>query len=93
MRVLESETNNYRAARAAAYYLVSTEVAARTEVDMERARIALNEHLSYCDSAKLVDDFWPEGNTRLVEKGIDDFLGAGNGNGNNGDPASHRSHA
>jgi hypothetical protein len=89
MRVLESETNNYRAARAAAYYLVSTEVAARTEVDMERAKSALNEHLSYCDSAKLEDDFWPEGNTQLLEKGIDDFLDSGNGD--NGDPASHRS--
>jgi hypothetical protein len=47
-RVLESEQTRYKAARAAAYYLVCTELAARIQVDMERAKTALREHCSSC---------------------------------------------
>ena len=44
----------YQEARGSAYYRVSTELAARREVDMERARTALEEHRMVCVAAKPV---------------------------------------
>lgn len=41
----------YVAARTSAYYQVCTELAAKREVDMERARSALQEHREVCPSA------------------------------------------
>ena len=38
----------YDAARNAAYYRVCTELAAKREVDMERAKSALEEHRGMC---------------------------------------------
>jgi hypothetical protein len=56
MRVLELANTDYGVARAAPFYLVSTEIAARMQVDMERAKSALSEHLSSCASGILADD-------------------------------------
>lgn len=53
-RVLESEQGRYKTAREAAYYLVCTELAARIQVDMERAKTALREHRSSCAAADSV---------------------------------------
>jgi hypothetical protein len=47
-RVLESADMDYRVALAAPFYLVSTEIAAKMQVDMERAKIAVSEHKSSC---------------------------------------------
>ena len=51
-RVLESAIADYRTARSASFYLVCTEVAARIQVDMERAKTALSEHQSCCEAAE-----------------------------------------
>lgn len=53
MRVLESASTDYKAARLAPFFLVTTEIAARRLVDMERAKIAVSEHLLYCPSVDL----------------------------------------
>ena len=42
---------HYEAARTSAYYQVCTELAAKREVDMERAKSALEEHRTVCASA------------------------------------------
>ena len=47
----ESRLSKYIEARSAAYYRVSTEVAAKKSVDMERARNDLEEHQLICASA------------------------------------------
>ena len=49
-RVLKSANTDYQAARSAPFYFVSTELAARMQVDMERAKTALKEHQSCCES-------------------------------------------
>ena len=49
-RVLKSANTDYRAACAAPFYFVSTQLAASKQVDMERAKTALNEHQSFCES-------------------------------------------
>ena len=49
---LEASLSNYKEARSAAYYRVSTELAAKKNVDMERARNDLEEHQLVCASAK-----------------------------------------
>lgn len=41
----------YDAARTSAYYRVCTELAAKREVDMERAKSSLEEHRDVCASA------------------------------------------
>ena len=51
MRVLQSADYEYKVARGAPFYLVSTEIAARMQVDMERAKVALSEHISSCSAA------------------------------------------
>jgi hypothetical protein len=53
MRVLESASTDYRLARLAPFFLVSTEIAARRLVDMERAKIAVSEHLLYRESVDM----------------------------------------
>jgi hypothetical protein len=47
-RALESRRSQYIEARSAAYYQVSTELAAYKNVDMERAKSDLEEHLAAC---------------------------------------------
>jgi hypothetical protein len=56
MRVLQTAKTEYRCALAAPFFLVSTEIAARTRVDMERAKSALDEHLSTCRPNTFADD-------------------------------------
>jgi hypothetical protein len=53
MRVLESASTDYKLARLAPFFLVSTEIAAKGLADMERAKIAMSEHLLYCESVDL----------------------------------------
>jgi hypothetical protein len=50
-RVVESRWSEYIEARFAAYYRVSTELAAYKNVDMERANSDLEEHQLVCSSA------------------------------------------
>jgi len=50
-QVLESKTNDYFKARSSAFYLVSTKLAARKNVDMERARNDWEEHQFICPHA------------------------------------------
>jgi hypothetical protein len=50
-RTLDFRRSKYFAARSAAYYRVSTELAAQKKVDMERAKSDLEEHLLVCVSA------------------------------------------
>ncbi len=52
-RALESTLGAYTQARSAAFYRVSTEVAAKKEVDMERAKTDLQEHELVCPFAKV----------------------------------------
>ena len=55
-RVFKSANDEYRIARAASFYRVSTEIAARMQVDMERAKSALSEHVLSCTSASSIDN-------------------------------------
>lgn len=61
-RVLESASTDHGEALLAPFYLVSTEIAAKTQVDMERAKSALHEHQLYCPADVLagVDAVLPE---------------------------------
>jgi len=47
-RMLESTQLNYLAARSGAFYRVSTKIAAKKQVDMERAKSDLQEHELVC---------------------------------------------
>ena len=47
-RTFESAHIKYVAARSAEFYRVSTEIAAKKQVDMERARTDLQEHQAIC---------------------------------------------
>jgi hypothetical protein len=47
-RALESRRGKYIEARSTAYYRVSTELAAKENVDMERAKSDWDEHRSVC---------------------------------------------
>ncbi len=53
-RAFESRRRQYIEARSAAYYRVSTELAAYENVEMERAKSDLEEHLLVCISAAKV---------------------------------------
>lgn len=53
-RAFESRRSQYLEARSAAYYQVSTELAAYKNVDMERAKSDLEEHQLVCVSAAAV---------------------------------------
>jgi len=50
-RVFESKLNGYLAARSAVLYRISTEFAAKQQVDMERAKDDMEEHRLSCHSA------------------------------------------
>jgi hypothetical protein len=50
-RTFESRRSQYIEARSAAYYQVSTELAAYKNVDMERAKSDLEDHQLVCVSA------------------------------------------
>jgi len=50
-RTLDFRCSKYFEARSAAYYQVSTEFAAKKNVDMERAKSDLEEHQLVCVSA------------------------------------------
>ena len=50
-RTLDYKRSKYFEARSAAYYQVSTELAAQKNVDMERAKSDLEEHQLACVSA------------------------------------------
>jgi hypothetical protein len=58
-RALESKRSKYHEARSAAYYRVSTELAASKNVDMERAKSDLEEHLLVCVRAANVRQSGP----------------------------------
>lgn len=45
---LELRRNEYEEARSSAYYRVSTELAAKKNVEMERTRYDLEEHRELC---------------------------------------------
>lgn len=47
-RTLDFRRSKYFEARSAAFYKVSTELAAQKNVDMERAKSDLEEHYSVC---------------------------------------------
>lgn len=49
-RAFKFRLHDHVEARSSAYYRVSTESAARTNVDMERARYDLKEHREVCAS-------------------------------------------
>lgn len=51
---VECRLSGYSEARSAAFYQVSTELAARKKVDMERARYDLEEHKLICRSCAAV---------------------------------------
>jgi hypothetical protein len=53
-RTLDSRRSEYFEARSSAYYQVSTELAARKNVDMERAKSDLEEHQLVCVSAAMI---------------------------------------
>jgi hypothetical protein len=50
-RVFGLRFAHYTEARSAAFYRVSTELAAKTQVDMERAKVDLQEHQAVCSFA------------------------------------------
>jgi hypothetical protein len=64
-RTLDFRRSKYFEARSAAYYRVSTELAASKNVDMERAKSALDEHRLVCRFAGL-------GETVLTEQARED---------------------
>jgi hypothetical protein len=49
-RIVDRARAEYAEARSAAFYTVSTEIAAKSQVDMERAKTDLREHRSVCSS-------------------------------------------
>jgi hypothetical protein len=49
-QVFESRLSGYSEARSSAFYQVSTELAAKKKVDMERARNDMQEHQLICSS-------------------------------------------
>ena len=54
-RALNLTLASYMAARTAAYYRVCTDIAAKREVDVERAKIDLQEHQIACASAIMAE--------------------------------------
>jgi len=53
-RTFKSAHVKYVAARSADFYRISTEIAAKKQVDMERARIDLQDHQVRCPSRSCV---------------------------------------
>lgn len=54
-QAFESGRSKYNEARSAAFFQVSTELAARKKVDMERARYDLEEHKLICTPCAALD--------------------------------------
>ena len=54
LRAFESMEIRYRVARSAVLYRISTEFAAKQQVDMERARYDMEEHMLICPFAAAV---------------------------------------
>lgn len=52
-QALEFRLSKYREARSALFYQVSTELAAKKKVDMERARNDMEEHQLTCPSLRV----------------------------------------
>ncbi len=52
-RIFESKLSGYLAARSAVLHRISTEFAARQQVDMERAKSAMEDHQSICSLTQL----------------------------------------
>jgi hypothetical protein len=59
-RAYDAGLSNYIEARSSAIYNFSTEIAAYKNVEMERAKSALEEHRRVCASAERVIAFSPE---------------------------------
>lgn len=59
-RAYEAGISEYAEARASVCYRISSVLAAQKNVDMERARYALEEHRSVCASAASVRKLVPE---------------------------------
>jgi hypothetical protein len=53
-RVYESKLTKYLAARSAVLYRISTEFAAKQQVDMERAKNDMEDHLLTCPKVRCV---------------------------------------
>jgi hypothetical protein len=71
-RVYGSKLAKYRAARCAVFYRISTEFAAKQQVDMERAKNDMEEHLLTCPFATkagrlmlLQESWWSDSHCRL----------------------------
>ena len=54
-QAFESSRSKYNKARSAVFYQVSTELAAKKKVDMERARYDLEEHKLICTPCTALD--------------------------------------
>ena len=57
-RAFESKRSMYIGACSAAYYRVSTDLAAKKNVDVERAKSDLEEHRLVCVSAARIETVW-----------------------------------
>jgi hypothetical protein len=57
IRALDAASADFNHAINSSFYLVSTEIAARAQVDMERAKTAFSEHAAACSSIETVSDF------------------------------------
>jgi Zn-dependent peptidase ImmA (M78 family) len=66
-RALESRRSKYIEARSAAYYRVSTELAAYKNVDMERAKSDLEEHQLVCVTAAKVRQSGPRASRACLD--------------------------
>jgi hypothetical protein len=54
-RVFEYSRSKYNEARSAVFYQISTKLAAKKQVDMERARYDLEEHKLICTPCTALD--------------------------------------
>jgi hypothetical protein len=73
VEAFESRLSQYIEARSAAYYRVSTELAAKKNVDMERAKSDLEEHQLVCVSSVEVRHFGPRASSTLRTGGMETF--------------------
>jgi hypothetical protein len=62
-QIVDRARAEYAEARSAAFYTVSTEIAAKRQVDMERAKTDLREHRSVCSSALKLESIGRRRNT------------------------------
>jgi len=66
-RIFKSELTKYLVARSAAFYRISTEFAAKRQVDMERAKNDMEEHLLICRFATKAQCLVPVQESSAVE--------------------------